>query len=466
MLIAMEANTSSNQRPVIQAREILDKIERGEDVEYDGVIIEGDLDISGLELRTEHVKRTDEEKEGGLLEDLGVFSSQINITNSEIRGTVNFSDAHFEELINFGGSEFCGDAYFWYAIFGGRANFRGAEFGGDAYFGGCKFIGEEANFSEAEFSGYAIFSDAEFRRKADFQRAGFDGDADFQRGEFDGYAGFRGAEFGGNVTFFDAKFSAIIAEFRGAMFDGDADFRRGEFGGYADFDHDQFNSDVSFDDTKFSRPASQEVACRIAKRKMEEQGDKKASDDYFYREMEAIRLGNGIKGTKKLLWPWKVQFSEMVSPEKIQVFEWLKLAASKVWRLIRYDLLEYIFIQGIFGYGVHPIRLFGFWILMVFLFASYYWYYDAVEGASAWFDYIWFSIATPGYALYSPVGHYKIVTGVQAIFGTFMWAAFIAYLREKVAAVMRPAGRSRPRGRRRRGGRREMAPPGERIGMV
>jgi len=31
MLIAMEAETSSDQRPVIQAREILDKIERGED---------------------------------------------------------------------------------------------------------------------------------------------------------------------------------------------------------------------------------------------------------------------------------------------------------------------------------------------------------------------------------------------------------------------------------------------------
>ena len=71
---------------------------------------------------------------------------------------------------------------------------------------------------------------------------------------------------------------------------------------------------------------------------------------------------------------------------------------------------------------------------MVLAFASCYWYCEAVEGASAWFDYIWFSIATaatPGYALYNPIGHYKIMTGVEAIVGTFMWAGFIATFARK-----------------------------------
>ena len=45
---ALNGNTDGTEHqlepePVIQAREILAKIERGEDVEYDGVIIEGDL---------------------------------------------------------------------------------------------------------------------------------------------------------------------------------------------------------------------------------------------------------------------------------------------------------------------------------------------------------------------------------------------------------------------------------------
>jgi len=37
----MDSDTSSKPRRVVQAREILDKIERGEDVEYDRVIVEG-----------------------------------------------------------------------------------------------------------------------------------------------------------------------------------------------------------------------------------------------------------------------------------------------------------------------------------------------------------------------------------------------------------------------------------------
>jgi len=118
----------------------------------------------------------------------------------------------------------------------------------------------------------------------------------------------------------------------------------------------------------------------------------------------------------------------------MQVSEWLKLFGSKIWRFGWYDIFEYVLIQCIFGYGVHPLRLFGFWILMAGAFASFYWYFDAVEGARTSIDYIWFSIATsatPGYALYNPVGNYKIVTGIQAIIGTFMWAAFIATFARK-----------------------------------
>jgi len=96
MLMKMETDTSSDQRPVVQASEILAKIERGEDVEYDGVIIEGDLDISGLDLLTERVRRTKHELQKGLFEELKVISSEIKIINSEIQG-VNFYNAYFQK---------------------------------------------------------------------------------------------------------------------------------------------------------------------------------------------------------------------------------------------------------------------------------------------------------------------------------------------------------------------------------
>ena len=43
---------------VVSAQEILDKIERGEPVEYDHVIVEGDLDLSKQELPIRHFNRT------------------------------------------------------------------------------------------------------------------------------------------------------------------------------------------------------------------------------------------------------------------------------------------------------------------------------------------------------------------------------------------------------------------------
>ena len=499
MVIAMVPDSSSDQRPVIQASEILAKIERGEDVEYDGVIVEGDLDLSGLELPTEQVERTWLEKRRGLTEKRKVISSQIIISNSDMQGQLKFDNAHFENAIifeeanffrvatfrgskfsgryaNFRSAEFCENADFMGTNFTGGyndsgepkfdehtdfdgPNFEGAKFSGNANFveanlDGPNFeeveFGEDAEFREAKFTGYAYFKGAKFGGNAHFYGARFPSEiselemADFEAAEFGKNAYLGAIQFGGNVNFIEAKFIGYAdfgetefseyADFRraefcgdvnfwGSKFSGNACFKRAEFNGDAHFDYDQFKKGLSFEDTKFNQPASQEVACRIAKRKKEDQGNKKEADEYFYKEMEAIRLGNGIKGTKEMKWPWKMQISE-----------WLELVGSKVWRLGRYDIFEYIFIQGIFGYGVRPIRLFGFWILMALAFALIYWYYDAVDGASAWFDYIWFSIATsatPGYALYNPIGHYKIVTGIQAIIGTFMWAAFIATFARK-----------------------------------
>ena len=64
--------------PLILAQEILDKIERGEPVEYYNVIVEGDLDLGKLELPRRHVDRTRDEIEYlGLSENASFVSSSI-----------------------------------------------------------------------------------------------------------------------------------------------------------------------------------------------------------------------------------------------------------------------------------------------------------------------------------------------------------------------------------------------------
>ena len=142
-------------------------------------------------------------------------------------------------------------------------------------------------------------------------------------------------------------------------------------------------------------PLSQGSVCRLAKKISETNGNKEEADYHFYREMEAERTQR----------PWYVRFP------------------------------EYVFIQRIFGYGVHPWRLWAWWFFFVGVFAAIYWKWGGVTSATQYLDYIWFSITvavTPGFAGYKPTpGLFQVVAGIEAIFGTFMWAAFIATFARK-----------------------------------
>ena len=261
---------SEDSRKVVQASEILAAIERGEPVDYDGVIVEGDLDLSGLKLPTEHVDRTYEEiNYFDLTNEVMVVESPINITNSEIRGKLGFSNAIFQKQVNFEKSNFAGSALFSGSNFSGDADFWFTEFsGGYTCFSYAKFSGGNANFWCAEFSGgAAYFKYAKFSGgNANFWGAEFSGGAaDFWRSEFSGGAAeFMGVEFSGDYSdFSEAKFSGGTADFRGAEFSGgaadfsDAEIDRGAYFNYAqfnetaDFTNSWFKEDVLFENTTF-----------------------------------------------------------------------------------------------------------------------------------------------------------------------------------------------------------------------
>jgi len=133
---------------MIKAEEVLDKIERGKSVEYENVIIYGDLDLHRLDLPSNKDK-------------LKVIKSTIKIEYSVIKGDVFFDHAAFSGLVDFDGTSFTK-----------AANFAGSDFQGDA------------GFSDAEFQGVANFSRASFATEANFSRARFS-DADFGRARFE-----------------------------------------------------------------------------------------------------------------------------------------------------------------------------------------------------------------------------------------------------------------------------------------
>ncbi|MBN1234853.1 MAG: pentapeptide repeat-containing protein [Methanotrichaceae archaeon] len=133
---------------MIKAEEILEKIEKGKPVEYENVIIYGDLDLHSLDLAFNINK-------------LRVIKSIIKIEYSVIKGDVFFDHAAFFGLVDFDGTTFTK-----------AANFSGSHFQEDAGFSHSQFQ-EEANFSRAHFAIDANFSRARFN-DADFGRARFE----------------------------------------------------------------------------------------------------------------------------------------------------------------------------------------------------------------------------------------------------------------------------------------------------
>ncbi|OPY50682.1 MAG: hypothetical protein A4E48_01784 [Methanosaeta sp. PtaU1.Bin060] len=147
---------------MIKAEEVLEKIEVGEPVEYENIIIFGDLDLSRLDLPRDRNKRQ-------------IIRSVIKIEYSMIKGDVFFDRSTFAGLVDFDGTVFTQAAKFSDSMF-------------------C----EDAGFSEARFEGEANFSRAEFLTEANFSRARF-GDVDF-----------RNAKFHRNLNLASAKLSSVL----------------------------------------------------------------------------------------------------------------------------------------------------------------------------------------------------------------------------------------------------------------
>ncbi|MCX6678118.1 MAG: pentapeptide repeat-containing protein [Methanothrix sp.] len=196
--------------PVIEAGELLTRIENGDPLIYDHVAIVGDIDISR------------------------VVASKIQIRNCEFLGNVNFAHALLREELDlrgcifrqevcFKGASFSGGAGFESCSFKRYATFRDVNFAGQARFQGANFSAI-ANFGNAVFKCLALFGSARFSELCtNFGEASFLADANFQGANFKGYAGFQSTAISGNADFRGANFNEELnMEF--ASFQGNAIF--------------------------------------------------------------------------------------------------------------------------------------------------------------------------------------------------------------------------------------------------
>ncbi|MGZ4883126.1 MAG: pentapeptide repeat-containing protein [Halobacteriota archaeon] len=262
---------------------------------------------------------------------------------------------------------------------------------------------DEASFDGVTFNGEVIFCRATFRGEAWFRETTFKGSVSFDEARFDDEASFRGTKFR-DKTWFDGVTFTDEALFDNVVFSGAASFLEAKFVGGSSFRGTVFGHDVEFRgttfaqelhalDTQFSHPRSQEQLCRAAKRSCESRGDKDEADRYHYREMEAKRKQKGKLG-----------------------------------------YLEKVPFQWVLGYGVKPLRTFGIWLIVIGVFALYYWLVQALHEVSSPLAYLYFSIMTaitPGYGGFNIMPETYLPASIEAVFGAFMWVAFIAVLTRK-----------------------------------
>lgn len=295
------------------ADKILKAIEIGNDIDLDeDVLIEGNLDLSLLNLPKMRVNRTHNEKILGLTEETKLVTSSISIKRSRIKGTVDFSNSrflkavnfgatHFEKSVDFRGSKFRGCAIFASCVIEEDTIFLQTEFNESLIFDGasiknvnfnnshffkttsfwhskfnianfinCNFNGE-VRFIEASFEEHTFFSDTVFKNSVDFANATFVKGVHFDNSEFRKGATFTWAKFisksqfleaayfvrasfGNIATFWDTLFDGI-AHFYGVNFYNDADFKNTKFNDDADFGGATFYGNAKFNHVNFERSA-------------------------------------------------------------------------------------------------------------------------------------------------------------------------------------------------------------------
>jgi hypothetical protein len=242
--------------PVIEARELLTRIENGDPLIYDHVAIVGDIDINRLDLPLINCGRPSEETQTAV-----VVASKIQIRNSEFLGNVNFAHALLRESLDLCGCTFLQEARFKGASFSGAAGFescsfkryatfRDANFQGPARFQGTHFS-TIANFGNAVFDCQALFGSARFSELCtNFGEASFLDEADFTQAKFAGTANFRLTSFGRSASFWKAIFLAD-AIFQGGKFMGYVSFQSAALSGNADFRGANFNEELNMEFASF-----------------------------------------------------------------------------------------------------------------------------------------------------------------------------------------------------------------------
>ena len=166
VLLMMVAGAAEPSR-VVQAEEILEKIELRLPVEYDNVTVVGDLNLTGLDLPKVPVQRFWLETSMGIPDYEILILSSIKITNSVIEGSINLDGAAFHNVALFNNTRFEGPVSIMGSRFLQVASFCGSQFNQALSIRMARF-NQAASFRMAQFNEPAYFSNSKFNNTAEF----------------------------------------------------------------------------------------------------------------------------------------------------------------------------------------------------------------------------------------------------------------------------------------------------------
>jgi uncharacterized protein YjbI with pentapeptide repeats len=239
----------------VGAQEILSEIKNGNSVEYDGIILTGDLDLSSLGGRVPgDIMISNSTIKGNVSANEIVFDGRVDLSNTAFEKYVSFLDSTFKDRALFRGSRFHGPLNFSLADLSGSATFEGAQFMGPVDFNFANFD-KIASFSEARFMGETTFYLVGFYGVySDFSDAIFENNISFESSKFSAYATFERCQFHKEADFHMTQFVDSLA-MNNARFYGPASFIRSHLYKEAWFYNDDFSGPVDFKNARFDGPS-------------------------------------------------------------------------------------------------------------------------------------------------------------------------------------------------------------------
>ncbi len=402
MIVALMAGIShgSQASSLVQANEVLKEIARGEDVDYNKVIITGNLDLGELNLPSDNSGRR-------------IIVSKIRINNSLIDGDVDFGHSDFTSNIDLSGTTFSGNASFSNSCFNSIVSLENASFLKQADFTLTEFK-VWLDLSKAIFSEKAHFDHAEIAGFSDLSFASFKGYADFKDTVFSSYAFLTGVQFDNGVDFYRTEFHRET-RFYGARFLGYTNFNDSRFLDYAYFQGSDFQGPVSLNRTKISDLIIDWSAI---------EGHLVYNEAAYQALMQRFWASGNFDDYNNCYYQyrWQKQLYEPMGFSKaIDIFSWI-----------------------LCGYGVRPLRTLATGFLIIILFGIIYWrvklaprlHHDKLadgsvheeSAISAIEEAMYFSammfVTRPPYGLH-PAGRWRYLIILEYISGWLIMALFL-----------------------------------------